>query len=342
MDTLRTPQEQDYTPALSASEVAQYVVGAAVWAPSVHNTQPWWFGVRGREISLHADNRRQLKVADSCGREMLMSCGAALFTTRLALRGLGLVAESRVLPDPADPLLVARIRWRRQAATTEYEQLLLNQVTRRRTHRGGFESVPLAPGLLDALRQAAAGDGAALRVASDDASRAALAAAVESAELVQREDSAYARELADWAPPPGSMRPDGVSPSAYPARPERTSPHFPGRDYAHGHGWGLPASGPAAPARYAGVVCVLTTKADQPADWVRAGHALQRMLLMAASAGAAAALYSQPIEVDWVRDTVREQVGDGSYPQLVLRLGSVIQNAVSVRRPVPSVLLFDA
>jgi hypothetical protein len=24
-------------------EIARYVVGEAVWAPSVHNTQPWWF-----------------------------------------------------------------------------------------------------------------------------------------------------------------------------------------------------------------------------------------------------------------------------------------------------------
>src|SRR6266496_2383450 len=65
---------------LTAAEVAAYVVAAAVWAPSVHNTQPWWFSADGQELRLHADARRQLRVADPRGREMMISCGAALFT----------------------------------------------------------------------------------------------------------------------------------------------------------------------------------------------------------------------------------------------------------------------
>ncbi len=124
------------------------------------------------------------------------------------------------------------------------------------------------------------------------------------AERIQRSGSGYARELAAWAPPPDSLRLDGVSPSSYPARPDRTCPYFPGRDFARGHGCGLPASSPAAATRFTG-----------------------------------AALHSQPVEIGWLREMIRNQVGDGSYPQLVLRLGTVIQNAVSVRRLPESVLL---
>jgi hypothetical protein len=327
---------------LTAAEITAYLVGAAIWAPSVHNTQPWWFAADGGGIALYADAARQLSVADPSGREMMISCGAALFTAKLALRSLGFVVETRVLPEGTNPLLIARLRWRRRAAPAGFELRLFSQVTRRRTHRGGFEPLPLMPGLLSALRQGAERDGAALRVAADVASTAALAAVVEMAERVQRSDSGYARELAAWAPPPGSLRPDGVSPSSYPARPDRTSPDFPGRDFARGHGWGLPASSPAGAALYTGVVCLLTTPEDTPADWVHAGHALQRILLTSASYGAAAALYSQPVEVGWLREMIRVQLGDGSYPQLVLRLGTVIQNAVSVRRPPGSVLLTSA
>ena len=70
-------------------EVARYVVGEAVWAPSVHNTQPWWFSADPAGLSLYADPARQLAAADRAGREMLISCGAALFTARLALRAAG-------------------------------------------------------------------------------------------------------------------------------------------------------------------------------------------------------------------------------------------------------------
>jgi hypothetical protein len=52
----------------------------------------------------------------------------------------------------------------------------------------------------------------------------------------------------------------------------------------------------------------------------------------------AGALHSQPVEVSWLREEIRAQLGDGSYPQLVLRLGTVTQNALSIRRSADTVL----
>ena len=281
---------------------------------------------------------RELMVVDPGGREMMISCGAALFTARLALRSLGYVPEACVLPDPGQPLLVARVSWQRRAAPTEYEQRLLDQVLRRRTHRGGFDPLPLAPELLAALREGAAGDGAMLRIVIGEGDRAVLAAAVQTAERALRLDSAYVRELAGWVSPPGSTRRDGVPHTAYPARPERTCPHFPSRDFARGRGWGLPVFSSGAAPRSAGLVCLLTTTGDRPVDWVNAGQALQLVLLTSAVCGVAAALHSQPLELAWLRASIRTWLGDGSYPQLLLRLGTVIQTAVSVRRPPASVL----
>jgi nitroreductase len=320
------------------AEAATHAVAAAVWAPSIHNTQPWWFTVHGPAISLYADMGRQLSVADSSGREMLMSCGAALFTARLALRSLGYVPETRILPDASQPWLVARVGWSRWAAPSEYEQRLFSQVLTRRTHRGGFDPLPLSSRLLAALDQAAARHECSLRVIADDSDRALLAAAVQRAEQTLEADSSYIQELASWVSPPGSPRRDGVPYTAYPARPEHTYPDFPGRDFAHGLHWGLPRFGSPAASRYAGVVCVLTTPADNPHDWVNAGQALQRVLLTAASCGVAAAMHSQPLELGTLREFVGTKLCDGDSPQLVLRLGTVIQTAISVRRPLASVL----
>ena len=330
------PQEQRLPH--TTDEIATYVVGAAVWAPSLHNTQPWRFTAAGAEITLHADVSRQLQVVDPRGRQMMISCGAALFTAKLALRSLGYVPETRVLPDPADPLLIARLRWRRRASPAVEEECLFDQITRRRTHRGGFEPVPPGPGLVDALRQDAVQHGTVLRVAITDQARAVLAAITDMAERVERLDAAYVRELTAWAPPPGSTRLDGVSASSYPARPEVTSPYFPGRDFAAGRGWGMPPATAISSTRFAGLVCLLTTQADVPAAWVDAGQALQRILLRSTMFGVAAALHSQPAEVGWLREAIRAQVGDGSYPQLLLRLGTVLQNAVSLRRSAENVL----
>ena len=214
---------------MSTEEIVRYVVSRAVWAPSVHNTQPWRFAADGGpRISLHADVERRLAVADPGGREMMISCGAALFTIRLALRSLGYIPETRVLPDPAQPTLVAQVSWRERADADEFERRLAGHVLTRRTHRGAFDPEPLPPDTLAALRDAAAREGAALRIMADDGRRATLAAAVQSAEYQLRQDGERLRELARWTPAPGSARHDGVPATSYPARAERTEPFFPG------------------------------------------------------------------------------------------------------------------
>ena len=324
---------------MTAEEITRYVVARAVWAPSVHNTQPWRFTADGGDqVSLHADAERRLAVADPDGREMMISCGAALFTVRLTLRSLGYIPQASVLPDPGQPTLVARVSWPERAPAGEFERRLSGHVLTRRTHRGAFDPEPLPPGTLAALRAAAAREGAALRIVADDGRRAALAAAVQAAEHQLRQDGERLRELARWTPAPGSAGRDGVPATSYPARAEHTEPYFPGRDFARGHGWGVPPLSTATSHRAAGVAGLLTTAADRPADWVNAGQALQRILLTASTCGAAVALHSQPLELPWLRDFIRAELSDGGYPHLVLRIGLVTQVAVSVRRDPADVL----
>jgi len=176
---------------------------------------------------------------------------------------------------------------------------------------------------------------------ADDGRRAALAAAVQNAEHQLRHDGERLRELARWTPAPGCACQDGVPATSYPARDEHTEPYFPGRDFARGHGWGIPPLSTATSHRAAGVAGLLTTTADRPADWVNAGQALQRILLTASTCGAAVALHSQPLELAWLRELIRTELSDGAYPHLVLRIGLVTQVAASIRRD-PGDVLFAA
>jgi hypothetical protein len=337
MDIFEAPSAAP--PGTTPEETARFVVSAAASAPSVHNTQPWRFHHGQQEISITANNERQLTVADPHGREMMISCGAALFNMRVALRYLGLVPKVRVLPDPELPNLVARVTWDQRVAPLEYEKELFAQIARRRTHRGGFDYTPLPDSLLAALPKQAAKEMAALTLMTDDRQRAAaVAAVVEAGDYALRLDGARSKEEARWAPGPGSRRQDGVAPAAYPAHPERTEPDFRGRDFAHGHGWGLPPGAEQPVLRSAGVVGLLTTSVDLAADWVHAGQALQRVLLVASSYNVAAALHSQPLEVPLLRDFIRIHLSGRAYPQMVLRFGATSEQAVSVRRPVDEVL----
>jgi len=326
-------------PGQAAAGLVQQVVSEAIWAPSVHNTQPWWFTADPGGLCLYADQGRQLTAADPVGREMLLSCGAALFTARLALRAAGWVPGVQVLPDPAQPLLVARLTWQHREAPTWFERRLAAQVRQRRSHRGGFDPLPLAPQLIAELVDGAARYGAVLHVVTDEGIRAALAGVVQEAEQALELDSARARERAVWTIPPGSNRDDGVPADSYPARAERTFPYFPAPGFARGRGWGRPPLS-TLPGRSAGTVCLLATPSDEPADWVGAGQALQRVLLTSAAWGVAAALHSQPSKLGRRRGLPGLRPGLAAH--LILRLGATTQAAAGTRRPPESVLVTGA
>ena len=80
-------------------------------APSVRESQPWSFRiVAGDRIELRADRDRWLKVGDPRARGLTISCGAALFNLRMALRVTGHNVAVWLLPDAGrDPSLLASV-----------------------------------------------------------------------------------------------------------------------------------------------------------------------------------------------------------------------------------------
>ncbi|WP_433380678.1 Acg family FMN-binding oxidoreductase [Streptosporangium sp. CA-115845] len=311
-------------------------VQAAVWAPSVHNTQPWSFTVDGEEIALRADSERKLRLGDPEGREMLISCGAALMNMRLALRVLGCEPQVRVLPDPDRPVLLATVRMGAAVAPDEHTRLLYAEIERRRTHRAGFTEVPVADRLIEAFVCQSSAEGARLTPVRSEAAVRVLAALTCAAEDVQSQNRLLTLEMIRWAQPPGSLRKDGVPARGYPREPRRTRPHFAQRDYTHGHPWG----GDADQFRSAstGTVAVLTTPGDSREDWIAAGQALQRVLLHASAYDVSAAFHTQALEMFHLREFLRQELLSGEHPQMIMRLGFTSDESEGVRRPVTDVL----
>src|SRR6266536_1924777 len=87
-------------------------------------------------------------------------------------------------------------------------------------------------------------------------------------------------------------------------------------------------------------VVALTTPGDGPADWLRAGQALHRLLLVASAAGVCSSYLNQPLEIDRLRTQVREELRLDGHPQLILRLGRPAgpPHALTPRRPLTEML----
>lgn len=86
------------------------------------------------------------------------------------------------------------------------------------------------------------------------------------------------------------------------------------------------------------LLAFVTTEDDTPAEWLRAGRALQRVLLGLTAAGVSASFLNQPVEVPELRAELRRQTG-GRVPQLLLRVGYGPEVPATPRRPAAEVTL---
>ncbi|MFC4537111.1 Acg family FMN-binding oxidoreductase [Sphaerisporangium dianthi] len=288
----------------------RWLLAAAGQAPSVLNTQPWRFRIVGeKSVELLADPDRRLRVADPRGRSMHVSCGAALFNLRLAVRVSGHLPSVWALPSPEEPRLLALVRMAPFGPPTAPEQELYAAIGRRRTSREPFSDRRVPPWVLADLRIAASREGANLvlptmRAAADLLDYAAIAEEELSA------DHDYLAETRAWTI--GGTHADGLP--TYVLGPP-------------------PADDPAL-VRYFGVrnartperfesrpqLAVLTTPGDRPLDWLRAGQALQRVLLVAASHGLSASFLNQPLDLRDMRHRADPRHRRG-HAQMIIRFG---------------------
>ena len=313
------------------ADQARYLIATASRAPSVHNTQPWRFRVRQSAIELYCDPRRKLRT-DPAGREMLISCGAVLFGLRLAIRSLGYQPVVELLPDPGRLRLLARVMAGAAEPMTVLEREMLKAIPHRHTHRDGFAPVPLPTGLLPGLQHDALAEGATLELIDQGIAYHRLADVVSTAGRRMDLDPRARAEIRRWSRSAASRARDGIPAHAFPATAAVKPGRLRQRDFDLGRGLGhLLTDGPdpSAPA----VTAVLLTPGDSRADWLRAGQALHRLLLHAASKWVFASLYTQPLEAAAFRALIRDRLGLLSPPQMLLQLGVAHTAHATARRP---------
>jgi len=257
-------------------------------APSIFSQRPW-------ELIAVAEDRLELYCAPDLNlarllpREAVISCGAALYNLKLAIRVAGRHPSVWLLPDtdpesglltgvPGRRTLVASVEVMggRAAPPTKAQQELYEALWLRRTDRGPYTALPVPFAILLEMELAARHEQCWLRTLTNaESRRLRRAASRASAEL--------GATLSDLSHVPGS---------AYGPAPEDTKEPATRPDF-----W---LSGQSARFESHPQLMTLSTDDDRPLDWLRAGGALQAALLagtrfsMSAPAGRSAGYRRQP------------------------------------------------
>ncbi|MEE1938956.1 hypothetical protein V1L54_05930 [Streptomyces sp. TRM 70361] len=307
------------------------LVSAAVAAPSIHNTQPWHYRLDPGTATLQvrAVAGRALRHADPVGRALHISVGAALFNLRVAVAHTGWEPVVRTLPSPAEPDLPATVLLARGVCVSRrHRPELYDALWRRHSSRSPFSGHPLPPETTAELIEAARVEGASLWFppAAETTRLLRLTGQAErrNAETAERraEGRAWLREGAS----------DGLPGSAVGRR--DADGRLPLRDFS---GVGA-AGGPPVRFEPRPTVAVLATAHDRRADWLRAGQALEHVLLATTARSVRTTLLHQALEWPDLRTALGEGPGRPRHVQLLIRLGYGPEGPATPRRSAREVL----
>jgi len=310
------------------------LVSAATAAPSLHNAQPWLFR-HHREaatLELRADLTRAMPRTDPDNRALHLGCGAALFNLRVAAADSGLHADAVLLPDPADRELLAAVRLTGTDRPDADLARLFPSIARRHTSRHPFQDRPVPVAVQEALSEAARREGAEL-VFPGEWHAAALLEHVRDVEGRDSMEPERFEDIRRWTRTGGETAVDGIPDSAF--GPRKAGGRAPVRDFA---GRRAVPGRPAAVFEATPHLAELGTGQDRPQDWLRAGQALERVLLLATLNGLATSLTSHSLEREDLRELARDPRSALGFVHMVLRLGYGPAGTATPRRPVEEVL----
>jgi hypothetical protein len=327
-----------YTPARRIVALRRAAVRATL-APSVHNTQPWLLQLSEGKLSLYADRRRQLNVLDPSGRQLIISGGCALMNARVSLARDGVAVTVDRFPDPARSDLLAVLTPSAELLEDQPELGALDSVLElRQTNRRRFADDDVPADVLGDLEHAVAAEGSSLHVVRDPERRLAVANLSQRADDIENLNPAYRAELRAWTSNSPARR-DGVPHVAVPHVDGSAQDDIPMRDFdTHGDG-GLPAATHSSTDQCLVLIC---TNTDLPTDWLRAGEALERMLLEITRHGFTASPLTQVTEVPSARTQLRQELSLVAYPQVLLRIGRAALTPTSRRRRLVDMLTEDS
>ena len=264
------------------SEKLRFLLNYARSASLDNNNQLRSFTIVDDFIELRVENTSTSPVADVDRRELIISCGAALFNLRIAIRHFGYRDLVEVFPKPDNPNLLARIGFGSRRIVNLEENFLFRAIFKRCSKQACFANRHLPKSLISELELATDAE-CTMQVSAlviPNNCRRKVTELIERGDRLQITDPLSYRELI-----------------------------------------GIDTSHDAISTAITTTLMLIGSQDDDNYAWLATGEALAHLLLRARIDDVGVFFLNQPIQIPKLRSRLQAMFPENGHPQILLCLG---------------------
>lgn len=312
--------DQDFYRQKSRADQLRFLIKFAVLAPSSHNSQPWSFKIKDETIFLLANLDRALPVSDADHRQLFISLGGALENLLTAADYYGFITVVEYFSAGTGGDTVAKVSFQEwpQEKKAAKETHPAFSIPRRHTNRNKYTNQPLDQGFLDWIQ--ISGDTIRVDLVQELSKKERLAEITIKAGLKAMDDKGFREELSRYVKSNLTNSKLGMP----------------------GFGLGLPTPiSLLAPLlirylnmnrltrrkdeellkKFTPLFAVISTKRDDPENWVKAGQLYERIALQAEKRQIKTHIMAAAVQVGNFHRELQEVLNTTFRPQVFFRLG---------------------
>lgn len=312
------------------------ILRCAVRAPSSHNSQPWKFSVCSEDcIIISPDYSRTLPVVDSSNRELFISLGCALENLVQTAGAEGFSTNVELFPQGTDEIRIGLF------PGSQVKSGIIERIEQRQTTRTPFFERQIETEKLEWLQSTETEPGISLRIIQSGTGKKFIRDQILEANGIQMKNVAYKKELVRWIRvnrKEEEVNLDGLTyrTLGFPAIPASFMTHWIFSFLLN------PRNQKTSVDKLLNNIpayVMISSNEDNKTGWVRAGRFFERLALRATGMDLKLAHHNQPVEIPATRENLnRHFCPEGSWPELLLRLGYGPEVPQSPRRPLGEVV----
>lgn len=304
---------EDFDHLESAREKVEFLTRFAVLSPSSHNSQPWAFEVSNSSIKIKLEPSRLLPVGDSNNRQATISLGCAIENIAIAADYYGY--SSDITYPTEQEILISLSPGIKQADKNH----LIFSIPKRMVNRSPYSDEKVDDSLLEQIKSLA-GDALKINTISDRATKDILAEIALRATSAAMANKLFREELSHYVISNTSKSKVGI-PGFNMGFPTLLSYFAPTMLKLFDMSKLSNKADEKLLKKQTPYMIIISTKQDNPENWLIVGRIFQRISLITTSVGVSLAVWAASIQIGEYYKDIQKVVGTNFRPQMFFRMG---------------------